>query len=363
MKLQFAYPALACNAALAAACLLISSCGNPSFKIKGEIYGADNQPVILEKSDFHGRWVAIDSIRTSSSGAFSISRPAPAAPEIFRLNLNGRFVYLPIDSIETVTLTTSQEKFGSEYTLSGTDKAELMANFDKEVMALPVDISADSLNAFKRNVYTKYIKDAQGSVVSYYVLTKTIGDKALFNPDEDYKYFGAVATGFKQARPNDPRTALLEKTSLDAQRRRNSESGNVLQFEARELTIIDIDLQDEKGTNRKLSDYVGKGKPVVVMFTLLTHPDAPALNMELSKIYSSKAGGVEFYEVSLDPDQYAWRDAAANLPWVTVFDPNGQYSQAAANYNVSNLPTFFIYDSKGELSARANTIEELRKKL
>lgn len=216
-----------CGACAVACAALLSGCGEPSFKIKGEIYGAEDKSLVLEKSDFYGRWVAIDSTRVSSNGNFSISRPAPAAPEIFRLALGDRYIYLPIDSVETVTVTSSLKDYGSQYTLTGSANAEAMAAFEKDLMALPSDISADSLNSFKRSVFSKYMRDAQGSIVSYYVLTKIIGDKPLFDPQrgDDYKYFAAVATGFKELRPNDPRTRLLEKTSMDAIKRRNSEKG------------------------------------------------------------------------------------------------------------------------------------------
>lgn len=351
-----------CACALVLASML-TACGEPEFKIKGEISGADNQPLVLEKSDFHGRWVAIDSTRTSTSGSFSISRPAPAAPEIFRLALNGRYIYLPIDSVETVTVSSSLNDYGSTFTLSGSPEAEAMERFEKEVLALPSDISADSLESFKKSVFTKYMREAQGSIVSYYILTKTIGDKPLFDPqgDTDYRYFAAVATGFKEMRPNDPRTLLLENTSMEAIKRRHSQKGLRRQIKAQEITVIDIDLPDENGKNRKLSEIVGKGKPVIVMFTLLTHPDSPATNAELAKIYNS--GNIDIYQVSLDPDQYSWRDAAKNLPWVTVFDTAGQYSTAATSYNVGNIPTFFIYDRQGELKARAANISELRREL
>ena len=343
---------------------LLAACGEPQFKINGEIEGADNQPLLLEKSDFHGRWVIVDSTRTKADGSFSITRPAPAAPEIFRLALDDRYIYLPIDSIETVTVNSSVAGYGREFTLSGTPKAEALERFEKEVQALPANISADSLNNFKRNVFTKYMQDQQGSIVSYYVLTKIIGNKALFDPQtDDYKYFAAVATGFKELRPNDPRTQLLEQTSMDAIKRRNANLGNHLEIQANEISVIDIELPDENGVNKKLSDFVGKGKPVVVMFTVLTHPDSPAVNADLAKLYNSYNGGVEFYQVSLDPDQYAWRDAARNLPWITVFDSAGEYSKAAVSYNVSNLPTYFVYDRQGDLKARANDVDELRKQL
>lgn len=343
--------------------LLLTSCGGADFKINGEISGADNQPVTLEKSDFYGRWIAIDSTRTSSSGSFSIKRPAPAAPEVFRLSVGDKFLYVPIDSTETVNVTSSLDKFGTEFTLTGSQKAETLERFEKEVMALSPNLPSDSLERFKKQIYSKYLMNEQGSVVSYYILTKVVNGKPLFDPQDnnDVKYFAAVATGFKHMRPDDPRTALLEQTSMQGLKRANLNSGKRLEIEAEELTIIDIELPDENGKNRKLSETVGNGKPTVLSFSLLTHPDSPALNLELSKLYNSR--GINVYQVSLDPDQYAWREAAKNLPWTTVYDADGEYSKNAMRYNVSTLPVYFIYSSNGELIDRASSIDELRKKL
>ena len=363
MNLNFNSLSAAKAILLAASSCLLVACGEPSFNIKGEIAGADNTSILLEKSDFYGRWVVVDSTRTSSSGAFSFSRPAPAAPEIFRLDIDNRYIYIPVDSIETISVNSSLNDFGTDFSVSGTEKGEALARFEKELQALPADISPDSLDSFKRGVFTRYMRDAQGSIVSYYILTKLRDNKPLFDPDEDYKYFAAVATGFKAVRPNDPHTALLEKTSVDAIKRRNAGKGAHLQIEAEELTILDIDLPDENGKNQKLSDIVANGKPTVVMFTLLTHPDAPAANIELSKLYNRFVGNVNFYQVSLDPDQYAWRDAARNLPWVTVFDADGEYSKAARRYNVVDIPSYYIYNRKGELADRALSIPDLSKKL
>ena len=341
------------------------ACGEAKFKIKGEIYGADNTPVILEKPDFHGNWVAIDSTRTSRNGAFSISRTAPASPEIFRLLVDGKFVYVPVDSTETITVTSSLEKFGNDFSLSGSPNAEALERFEKELMAYSANSVPDSLNNLKKKIYTAYIQPNQGSILSYYILTKLIDGKPIFDPNnpDDFKYFAAVATGFSSVRPDDPHTALLEQTSLEAMKKRNSAKGNVREVVAEEISIIDIDLPDEKGVNRKLSDVVGNGKPTVLIFSLMTHPDSPALNIALSQIFNQKAGNVNFYQVSIDGDQYAWRDAAVNLPWTTVLDVDGEYSRALRSYNVNSLPVFFIYNSNGELSSRAESIEDLSRQL
>lgn len=345
--------------------IFITACGEPKFKIKGEISGAADKSLVLEKSDFNGQWIAIDSTRTSGNGSFSMDYHAPASPEIYRLSLDGQYIYVPIDSIESITVMSSIDKFGTDFSLSGSEKAVHLEKFEKDLLALPKGISSDSLASFKKKVYSTYLRDGQGSIVSYYILTKMMGDRPLFDPTDhtDAKYFAAVATGFKTMRPNDPHTSLLENTTLNALKRKNSAAGKTKEIEAEEVTMFDIELPDEKGVNQKLSNIAGKGKPVVVIFSVLNHPEAPALNRELSQLYNSKGGNVEFYQVSLDTDQYAWRDAAVNLPWITVFEPEGIQSKLLLSYNVTDLPTYFIYNANGELSGRADSLQELKKKI
>lgn len=342
----------------------LSSCSNHKFKIKGEIYGAEDKSLVLEKSDFSGRWIALDSIRINRNGGFSFSFPAPGAPEIYRLALNGQYIYIPVDSTETITVNSSYDKFGHDFNLIGSSNAERLAQFEKELQSADTT-HPDSLALFKRNAFSKYMKDFPGSIVSFYTLTKTIDGKPLYNPADptDAKYFGAVATGFKTKRPDDPRTTLLEQTALKAFKQKNSENGKFKTLEATEISLIDIDLQDESGKNVKLSDITGKGKPVVVIFSVLNHPDSPELNMNLAKIYNRLNGKVEFYNVSLDSDQYQWREAARNLPWITVYSPGEVNSEDAMHYNVFQIPSFYIYNAEGELSSRPLTLEDLNKSL
>lgn len=349
---------------VAALILLAGSCSDNKFKIKGEIYGGEGQSMVLEKSDFVGRWTPLDSTHINKNGAFSFSFPAAPSPDIYRLAINDKYIYIPVDSTETITVNSSLDKFGSDFSLTGSHNAEQLEKFEKELRNAPVS-NPDSLKAFKRNIYSNYIMNAQGSILSFYILTKTINGKPVFNPEDndDRKYFAAVATGFKALRPDDPHTALLEQTAINALKKRNSESGKYRTIEAEEIQLIDIDQQDETGKNVKLSDIAGKGKPVVVIFSLLNHPDSPELNIALANIYRRLNGKAEFYNVSLDNDQYAWREAARNLPWVTVYSPGETSSQDALRYNVFQVPSFYIYNSEGELVSRPLTIEELNKSL
>lgn len=358
MKLQY----IALSAAVFS--MSLASCGDARFKIDGEVYGAEGKSLVLEKSDFHGRWIPVDSVKVGDTGKFSIKADAPASPDVYRLSLGDRFIYLPVDSVETLTLTTSAADFGSKFTLSGTPQAERMAAFEQELMAVNATDSA-ALASFKRDVYTKYIKDGQGSIVSYYVLTKVFDGKPLYNPAdaEDAKYYAAVATQFDNYRPGDPHGQMVKDVSLKAMRVRNSAKGKKNVIEANEIRVLDIDLPDENGKNVRLSDVVGKGKPVVVIFSMMGASESPAFNRELARIYKAKGGSVEFYQVSFDPGQYEWREAAANLPWITVLDPQGTSSNAIIDYNVGSLPAVFIYDAAGDLVERPESLSDLERKL
>lgn len=343
---------------------LVSSCSDSKFKVNGEIEGGEGKSMLLEKSDFHGRWIPLDSVKVSSSGEFSLEADAPASPEIYRLSLDDRFIYFPVDSIEKLTVRSSVAGFGRDFSVTGTLQAERLAEFEKELMTLDINDSVKA-TAFKRNVYNKYLKDAKGSIISYYVLTKIVGNKPLYDPasKEDAKYYAAVATSFQEFKPSDPHTQMLRQVSLDAMQRKNNAEGKKVVLEANELTLIDVELPDENGKMVKLSDVAKQGKPTVVVFGMMNQPESPAFNVALSELYSRLGGRVNFYHISLDADQYVWRDAARNLPWITVFDQSGQTSDALVKYNVTSLPAFYIYNAAGSLVDRGENLRDLEKKL
>ena len=334
------------------------------FKVSGEIGGGAGKSMVLEKSDYYGRWIPVDSVKINSANNYSVKSSAPASPEIYRLRLDDSFIYFPIDSIENLTINSTVDSFGREFSVEGTEQAVNLASFEKELMALDAK-DADKVHEFKRNVFTKYLKDSKGGIIGYYVLTKIVDGKPLYDPEsvEDAKYYTAVATAFEQFRPNDPHVDLLKNASLVMLRRRNAELGRKLVMQAEEITLIDVELPDENGEIVKLSDIARKGKPTVLIFSMMNEQESPAINIALSDLYTKMGGRVNFYHVSLDADQYAWREAARNLSWTTVIDPDGQTSDALRSYNVSMLPVFYIYNAAGSLSDRADNVSELSKKL
>lgn len=346
----------------ASALLTLAACSEPSFTVKGEIENADGGSIVLEKADHAGFWIPLDSARLSSSGKFSIKRAAPSAPEIFRLRYGNEYVYFPIDSIETVTLKAPANAFATEFTLEGSDNAQQMERFEKELIAFsPMAGNPDSTASFKRHIYSEYLQNSHASVVSYYILTKVVGSKSLFGEDGDDRYFAAVATAFRQYRPDDPRTALLEDVASRMRRERRSRSGQRTVIEAPEINLVEIELPDEDGNKIKLSEYVGN-IPTLLMFCDLSDAETPAINARLRT--RSEQGKFKVYQIGLDKDRLQWRNAAKNLPWATLYGGSPQEAASLAQaYMIPSLPAFFIIDANGNLTARANDVNDALKRL
>lgn len=350
-------------AASVAAITLAGGCGEKGFKINGELADSDGDKVLLEKADFSGYWTIVDSTRTDSKGNFKFSQPQQSGPEIFRLTLDDKYIYLPVDSTETLTVKSTKDKFGHDFEVAGSEQAARMAQFEKDLIAfVPYINNTDSLKDFKRRIYNKYMHDSRGNVMSYYILTKTIGNRALFDPaTEDFRYIVAVANNFQQFRPDDAHTPFLLNLARAAQRHHNDQNGIRTVINAEEIKMLEIALNDENGKEKKLSEMVGKGKPVVVAFTLMRDGATPEINRQLAELYN--AGRIDIYNVSPDRDQYGWREAAGNLPWTTVLDPSAGQDKVFTMYNVGQLPTFFIYNANGELTARCMNVKEIKEKL
>lgn len=337
--------------AMAVAVAVAGCSDNNKFEVEGNIADASDEPVMLERMNFQGVWISIDSTRTDDSGNYEMNFEAPAAPELFRLSLNGQHIYFPIDSLEHLRIDSKKNAFDREFTLSGSPLAEKMMKFEKEVQKIERLANADSTAAFRKRVFNNYLKDDKGSSLGYYALIRRMGDGFLI--DYTDPIYTAVANQFHTYRPTDPRTAALVERAAQGQAERRRRAGQVRVIEAAETAIIDIDLTDKNGNHRLLSQLTGKGKPVVVAFGALSMEDAPAVNRVLKSLYDS--GMADIYQVCVDPDQLAWKTAATPLPWTVVFDPSGTASRNLMAYNVGSLPKFFIYDRNGELHRESTT--------
>jgi len=71
--------------------------------------------------------------------------------------------------------------------------------------------------------------------------------------------------------------------------------------------------------------------------------------------------GFEIYQISLDQNKQLWQTATKNIPWICVRDVNGPNTRYAVSYNVSEIPTTFLMDRKGNIISRSLGLDDLRK--
>ncbi len=343
------------------ALVALTACNGNKFHIDGTIDGASDTTMLLEQSS-NGEWFILDSIKVGKDGKFSVSAEAPEYPCIYQLRMGDQSICFPIDSLDHLTINSKLPNFSRDYTVTGSEHAEQVMKIDKEAMRYAGGKATEAqLQAWKDKLARQIVVDPSG-IVAYYTINKYIDGKPLFDPlnDNDLRIIGAVANSFNSFRPNDPRTDYLVHVLLDGQRRRRSMSAPSDTVFADVASIIDIKLQDYNGKEYKLSQVAADNRVVLLDFTAYGTDVSPQLNKLLNDIYQSyHSRGLEIYQVSLDQDNVVWREAAKNLPWITVFDPMSIQSQNVGTYNVSGIPTTFIIRG-GEIVERVEDATRLK---
>lgn len=368
---------------MALAILFLSSCGEKNmFTVEGMVTGANEQVMYLENVGVSS-FEVLDSVKLTPAGKFEFEVRRPDYPDFYRLRLNDQLINFAIDSTETVKILADANTFATSYTVEGSENckaikeitlAQLDANqaiqrlrreHEKEQIADTTyqrEILAAS-EAYKA-IARKYIYSAPMSTAAYFALFQQIDGLLFFDlyDKEDSKAYGAVATSYDHFYPESPRTKHLYNLALQsikvirAQQQRE-EAPAIKAVAKNEVGYVDIQLPNLRGEIVNLSS-VAKGKTVLVNFTAYASEWSPSLNMDFRDLYDKYHDqGFEIYQISLDGDLHFWKNAASNLPWVCVRDPQSVYSQIAGLYNVKQLPAIFILDKKGNLVKR---IEELR---
>lgn len=347
------------NIAIASALLLLAGCsGSNQWKVSGNIEGAADKDIILEAST-NGRWYPVDTVRTDSKGNFSTSQKAAGYPDIYRLTLDGKSIYFPIDSIESVTVTANADNFELGYTVAGSPEAEAMMAANERINRAIAENGADMAvtdSLLKRELSQIIVGNPSG-IVAYYIINKSVGGRPLFNTGDrkDLRVIGAVANAYTQLRKSDPRTAYLRNLFLA---NRPFAGGDTIQAE--EINIFDINLYDETGKQQSLKELAGKGKVILLNFTVYNAESSPAYNRALNEVYNRYHDrGFEIYQVSVDDDEFSWKQSARNLPWITVYNSSADGASNLLRYNVQAIPTSFIINRRGELSERVEDIDEL----
>ncbi len=351
------------------------------FTVSGHILGAQDTMLVLEHIDLGKSPQAIDSVKLGSDGAFSLNGATPANPEFYRLRIGAQTINLSVDSTETIGIEANLANMATDYKVTGSGNTDtiriltqMLAQLNTQCEGIANDRSLTlqqreeaieaAVQEYKKRVKLDFIQNRYERASSYFALFQTSGGALVFDPltdRSDVTWISAVANAWQELWPNSRRTQNL--VSIAMRGRKNTRKQRVVELEidnekVRETGIIDMGFPDINGEERRLSEL--KGKVVVLDFTAYSLQNSQNRNIALRELYAKyHERGLEIYQVAVDADQHYWKTMCRQLPWICVWNPNGEANDIVTIYGVQQVPTWFLIDRTSTLVGRQENLGNL----
>lgn len=363
--------------------VLMSCNKSHTFQVNGTLANADGQTLYLEHRGLGGISL-LDSAVLKENGAFSFKQEAPQNPEFYQLRVGNNVAVFAIDSTETISVKADASNLYQSFAVENSAINDQIKQVDKLTQEATATLTTleeqhkksllddmgyvqaidSALTAYKTTISNLIISNP-ASPAAYYAVFQKIGDYLIFDPYDrkDYAMFGAVATSWQKYFPETPRTKHLVDFTMGALKTRKQQEQQVEMLENAPVVdnvgMPEINLTDIQGNSVSLSSL--KGKAIVLDFTVYQADYSPSHNRLLNDLYQQyKAQGLEVYQISFDSDEHLWKNAAVNLPWITVRDKASINSSLLALYNVRGLPTAFVINKSGDVVARVENYTTLK---
>lgn len=349
--------------------LILCACSgnNNGWKVEGTVSDAADKTIYIEQSTFNN-WYVADSVKVSSDGKFAYqAEQAAEVPSIYRLRLGDKYIYFPVDSLETITVVANGKNFDRHFTLSGNEAARVFTTVDSLIAA-----SVDS-NGVKGALADKELKRQLNLIinhdstclVSYYVIGKFVGTSPLYDlsAKDDLKILANAANNFKRMRPDDARATELEQRWVTARRALGNLPQKEIAASYNGRPNADLKRYDVNGKEHDFDKIVERGGVTVLNFTRYDGDNSQANTVALKQVYDKyKAQGLVVYQIAYDPDENAWKRSAANMPWIAVWNAPTDNIEALISYNVDPVngnPVSFVFNRDGEVVERVSDPSKL----
>lgn len=195
------------------------------------------------------------------------------------------------------------------------------------------DVANKKEDSFDYAIFRAFIKENITNVLGVALFE---ANAYTYNFDELKETYALVPEQFRSLP-----TMVKVKSNID-----------VLEATAVGKKFTDIKGLTPDGKELALSDYVGKGKYVLVDFWASWCPPCVADMPHLVAAYAKyKDKGFEIVGVSIDDKQDAWKGGIEklNITWPQVSDLKGWESQLSKTYGVMSIPHTILIDKDGTI--------------
>ncbi|MCH5219085.1 MAG: hypothetical protein J1F20_00840 [Muribaculaceae bacterium] len=359
---------------MASALLLITSCGSGhhGWSISGVIEGASDSTLYIEEPSGPA-WIIIDSVKANQDGQFTYTALEPlhgANQAIYRLRLNDKAVYFPIEGADALSLTAANTDMDVNHKLAGSPAAQGFNTVDSLISDAITRVGAKA--AINDNQLITQLGDVilndTTCIVSYYTIKKPVEGTPIFTFDEPRKIglAGAAATRYATLRPNDVRGQELAAMHFNAKKRlRGVDDNQAVAAQVAGRPVVEYVRTDDNGKEQNLDAVLDRGGVTVLSLTRYDHPLSAANTVALGEIYQKyEPKGLEIYQISFEPNEGHWRQTASTLPWITVYNRPTDAIDILVAYNadpINGNPISFVFDRNGELIARIDDPANLQK--
>ena len=354
---------------LAASALLLVACGEkPGYTITGTV----NNP------ELNGKWVYLTPYGTPDAAALDSAQISDGQFTLTGTQANARLCELKVN-----TGNANERGYQTVFVL---ENGQLQAKLDAKSSAVNGTAENDAFTSLNTSLEALF-QDVDKLSEESRSEDKALAEAATQKLEELSKQEIAQITAYIKANTNKLSAAKLfvennysmaeadlfaivdQADSLFKSAPRMAKLLPVIEAK-RNVAVgkkfADFEMSDLNGKTRKLSEYVGNGKIVLIDFWASWCPpcrrDMPNV-VEVYKQYKNK--GFDIVGVSLDSKKDAWEKGVKdlNITWTQLSDLQGWKNAAAQLYGVNSIPQTVLVDKDGTIIAKGLHGKEVGEKL